>query len=60
VHRISYGAANLGLPRSNLHPHPSSGLHQRLAKRMHLSIDVVGIEDGLGDFLAQELRVPTA
>jgi hypothetical protein len=40
--------------------HPSFGLHQRLAKRVHLSVDVVGVEDGLSDFLAQELRVPTA
>jgi hypothetical protein len=27
---------------------------------MHLSVDVVGIDDGLGDFLAQQLRVPPA
>jgi hypothetical protein len=39
--------------------HPSSGLHQRLAKRVYLSVEVIGIEDGLGHFLAQELRVPT-
>ncbi len=52
-------ASSLGLPRGNLYLHPSFGLHQRLAKRVHLSVDVIGIEDGLGDFLAQELRVPT-
>jgi hypothetical protein len=36
------------------------GLHQRLAKRVHLSVDVVGVEDGPSNFLAQELREPTA
>jgi hypothetical protein len=43
-----------------LHPHSSFGLHKRVAKRMHLSVDVVGVEDGLGDFFTQELCVPTA
>jgi hypothetical protein len=36
------------------------GLHQRLAKCVHLSVDVVGVDDGPSNFLAQELRVPTA
>lgn len=47
-------------PPVQLRPHPPFGLHQRLAKRVYLSVDVIGVEDGLGNFLAQELRVPTA
>jgi hypothetical protein len=27
---------------------------------MYLGVDILGVEDGLGDFLAQELRMATA
>ena len=50
----------LGLPRLQLRPHPPLGLHQRLAKRVRFGVHIVGVENGLGDFFAQELRVPTA
>ena len=60
VHRISCGAFSLRLQWFKLHPHSSFGLHKRVAKRVDLSVDVVGIEDGLDDFFTQELRVPTA
>jgi hypothetical protein len=50
----------LGFATVQLRLHPPLGLHQRLAKRVHLSVDVIGVDDGPSNFLAQELRVPTA
>jgi hypothetical protein len=43
-----------------LHPNTSFGSHQRLAKRVHLGVDILEVENGLGYFLAQDLRVATA
>ena len=49
-----------GFATVQLRPHPPLGLDQRLAKCVRLSVHIVGVEDDLGDLLAQELRVPTA
>jgi hypothetical protein len=59
VHRIS-SVRSVRDFRGSTTPHSSFGLHKRVAKRVHLSVNVVGVEDGLGDFFTQELRVPTA
>ncbi len=60
VPRISSVRPAFGLATVQLRPHPPLGLHQRLAKRVRFGVHIVGVENGLGDLLAQELRVPTA
>ena len=48
------------LAQVELRPHPPASDDQRLAKRVQLGLDVVGVQHGLGYFLAQELRMATA
>jgi hypothetical protein len=58
--RISSVRPAFGFATVQLRPHPSLSLHQRLAKCVRFGVHIVGVENGLGDLLAQELRVPTA